>query len=349
MHKSAQTLWFKRRQNDDFFVMNTTLNRVRWHVIGLRCVLAAAGLALALLGSSLLKAPLLNTDVLVWVNQQPITAKHMDFVVQRLGKTSLDELSEASRKALLQLLIDEELLLQRAESLGIYREDPGLRKQLVQAVISRVVTEFLNTSVDEQQLRVFYRQHRGVFESPKRLAVSALRFSTLAAAEKARRTLLASEQLSVTEAPIKSALLAHVPSALLPAHMLRRYLGTSLATVELALESGEVTEPVSRADGFYLVYVRRVKPAWIPEFEQVKQEVRAEYLRRGRDWALEKTLATLWASSSVEINRRVIGTRVLTDTRALTDTMMLNDKGTLTDTRTLTESMKNPIAAAVGE
>jgi len=330
-------LWFKTSQNDDLFVMNATLNKVRWHVIGLRCVLASAGLALALLGSSLVKAPLLNADLLVWVNQQPITAEQMDFVVQRLGETSLDELSAESHKALLQLLIDEELLLQRAESLGIYREDPGLRKQLVQAVISRVVTDFLNTSVDEQQLRAFYRQHRGVFESPKRLAVSALRFSTLAAAEKARLTLLASDKLPVTEGPLKSALLAHVPAAMLPAHMLRRYLGTGLATRVLALEPGEVTEPVSRADGFYLVYVRRVKPALTPEFEQVKQEVRAEYLRRGRDWALEKTLTSLWASSSVEINRRVIGSRVLTDARALTDT------------RALTESMKNPFAAAVSE
>jgi len=330
-------------------------------VIGLRCVLASAGLALALLGSSLFKAPLQNTDLLVRVNQQSITAKHMDFVVQRLGKTSLDELSAKSQKALLQLLIDEELLLQRAESLGIYREDPGLRKQLVQAVITRVVTEFLSASVSEQQLMAFYRQHRGVFESPKRLAVSALRFSTLADAEQARLTLLAGDQRSVTDGPIKNALLTHVPSALLPAHMLRRYLGTSLAAMALELGSGEVTVPTSRADGFYLVYVRHVQPASIPEFEQVKQEVRAEYLRRGRDLALEKTLATLWASSDVKINRRLIGPRVLTDPRPLTEPMPLTDKGSLTDkgahtdpmrltdTAALTGSVGNSIAVAVNE
>ena len=317
--------------------MNTTLNKVRWHVIGLRCVLASAGLAVALLGSSLFKAPLQNTDLLVRVNQQPITAKEMDFVVQRLGKTSLDELSAESRKALLQLLIDEELLLQRAESLGIYREDPGLRKQLVQAVITRVVTEFLSASVSEQQLRAFYRQHRGVFESPKRLAVSALRFSTLADAEKARLTLLASDQRSVTDGPIKNALLTHVPSALLPAHMLRRYLGISLAAMALELGAGEVTVPTSRADGYYLVSVRQVQPASIPEFEQVKPEVRAEYLRRGRDLALEKTLATLWASSDVKINRRLTGPRVLTATKARTAPMAL------------TGSTEKVIAAAVGE
>jgi iron complex outermembrane receptor protein len=74
----------------------------------------------------------------------------------------------------------------------------------------------------------------------------------------------------------------------------------------LELEPGEVTDPVAIGDGFYLVYVRHVKAASIPDFEIVRAEVRAEYLRRGRDRALEKVLASLSTRSNISINRRAV-------------------------------------------
>ena len=276
--------------------------------MGARSVLALLGLGLALLGSSFHTAPMFNDDVLVWVNQHPVTAKQMAFVTRRLEQGSVDALSAESRQRILELLIDEELLLQRALSLGISREDPGLQEQLVQAVIDRVVTNFLSAPVDEQALLAFYRQHRSVFESPRRVAVSALRFPTLEDAKRTRLSLLATGQ------PLAdTALLSYLPSSPLPAHMLRRYLGITLANMAMELDAGEVTDPVPRLDGFYLVHVRHVKPAFVPEFEAVKEEVKAEYLRRGRDKALEKTLATLWISANVDINRNVIGPLELTD------------------------------------
>ena len=294
------------RSNQDLFIMKRDVKIARLYVAGLRSVLALTGLAIALFGTHWLSSPPLNDNVLVWVNQQPVTSQQMQFVAGRLGLAPVDTLSAQSRQALLQLLVDEELLLQRAESLGVHREDPGLRKQLVQSVISEVVADFLTMPVDDRQILRFYRQHKGMFESSKRVAVSVLPFVTREDAERARFALLASGQLPGVKSFNSNALLSRMPSSPIPAHMLRRYLGTTLAARVLELEPGEVTDPVAIGDGFYLVYVRHVKAASIPDFEIVRAEVRAEYLRRGRDRALEKVLASLSTRSNISINRRAV-------------------------------------------
>ena len=290
--------------------MTVAFNKTHCLAVGVRSVLALIGLGFALLGSLSLKAPTLNEDVLVWVNHQPITLQNLNFSIKRLTQTSVDSLNTKSRQAILELLIDEELLLQRIEFLEIQSEDPGLKKRLVHAVIDKVVTDFLNTPVDEQQLLTFYRQHPMVFENSKRVAVTAFRFALLRDAQQARQSLLVSERpLNY----IHTTLLSQLPSSPLPAHMLRRYLGTTLASMVLELDQNEVTDLFHRPDGYYLAQVKHVIPAFVPEFEVIKKEVKAEYLRRGRDDALDKTLNTLWNEANIDVNLSLIDPSLLSD------------------------------------
>jgi hypothetical protein len=282
-----------------------------------RGVLAITGLLLALLGPTFINSPVLYDDVLVWINHQPITAQNLRQVTQRLESVSQAAIGTESSKRLLELLVDEELLLQHAESMDIFQKDPGLRKLMAQAVIDEVVTRFLNASVTEPVLLAFYRHHRTVFEHPRTVAVSVVGFSSLADAEQARVRMLAGERISALDNRVNTEILTHLPSSLLPAQGLIRYLGPTLASMALNLDPGEVTDPVPRADGFYLAQVRATKPAYLPEFESVKPAVKMEYLRRGRDDALAKTLASLWAGANVDINRNLVGSLVLTDQRKI--------------------------------
>jgi hypothetical protein len=302
--------------------MTVAFNKIHCFAVVARSVLALMGLGLALLGSHFLKPPMLNEDVLVWVNHQPITLQDLSFSVKRLTQTSGDSLNTKSLQAILELLIDEELLLQRIESLEIQREDPGLKKQLVHAVIDKVVTDFLKTPVEDQQLLTFYRQHQMVFENSKRVAVTAFRFALLTEAQQARRSLLVSERPLNS---IHTALLSHLPSSPLPAHMLRRYLGTTLASMVLELDQNDVTDLFHRPDGYYLVQVKHVIPAFVPEFEVIKKEVKAEYLRRGRDEALEKMLAILWVGANIDVNQSLIDPSLLSDKAELLLSAAINE------------------------
>ena len=282
---------------------------------GARGLLALLGLTLALLGSGPLEPRVQADNVLVWVNQHPVTSEHLAFVAQRLTNVSADDLSEQQRQSILELLVDEELLLQRAETLGMYGVDPGIRKALVQAVIDGVVEDFLATSVDVQQLRRFYRQHRAVFERPMRVAVEVLRFRNPQDLERAKKALLANADFADIRNAADAEIVSHLPSSPLPAHMLRRYLGSTLTDIALTLDEGEVSDPVQRSDGVYLLRARVVTPAVVPSFDEVRAEVEAEYRHRGRDRALEEKLLKLRKKADIDFNPSVNDDLLLTAER----------------------------------
>lgn len=264
-----------------------------------RLVLALLGLALALFGSQAVQPPGEDGDVLVWVNQQPVTLEQLALAEERLTGGSPESLNAMQRQSIIELLIDEELLLQRAENLGTFATDPGVRKAIVQAVIDEVVAEFLAQPVDTRQLKLFYLDHRAVFERPARVAVEALRFSKLSDARQAQAAIVAGTQLTEVARSPNAKLISHLPSSPLPAHMLRRYLGASLAGIALTLEQEETSHPVIRPDGVYLLRATAVLPAEVPEFEDLLADVESEYRVRGRDMALERAIAELWRRAEI--------------------------------------------------
>lgn len=271
-----------------------------------RGLLALVGLAVALLGSSPFKSDFKSssepTNVLVWVNQQPITLKQVNFAAQRLTGGSPDSLSSEQLRTITQLLIDEELLLQRAETLGFQDADPGTRKALVQAVIDQVVKGFLAKPVNEQQLIQFYRQHQTVFERPLRVAVDVLRLANLQDAERAHALLLAGSDFADVSSSAGTASFFQLPRSPLPAHMLRRYLGSALTDVVLSLNQGDISDPIIRPGGVYLLRANIVQLGWVPPFREVRLDVESEYRRRGRDQALDTTLANLWKTADIDTN-----------------------------------------------
>ena len=75
-----------------------------------------------------------------------------------MGKSG-NSLTVTERKSVIELLIDEELLLQRAQSTGTFSADPAVRNAIVQAVIDKIVADFQSQPVSTQQLIRFYNEH----------------------------------------------------------------------------------------------------------------------------------------------------------------------------------------------
>ncbi|MFT5766997.1 MAG: parvulin-like peptidyl-prolyl isomerase [Halioglobus sp.] len=287
--------------------MKTADNKTHSIVRRGRVLLAVLGLLLALFGSRLVQTPQRDGEVLAWVNHQSVTREQLAFAQDRLMGGSAYAMSAEQRQAIINLLIDEELLLQRAENLGTYSSDPGVRKAIVQAVIDEVVEEYRNQVVDTLDLKRFFEQHQAVFERPPRVAVKALRFESQADAQRARAEILAGAKFTQIARDKTSSAIAQLPSSPMPTHMLRRYLGTALTDVALTLEQGETSPPVTHHSGVYLLRATVVQRSEIPAFESVQEKVRTEYQFRGRENALENTIAQLWGAASIDINYDVAG------------------------------------------
>lgn len=268
--------------------------------------LAVVGLLLSMAGARIQQPDDSPGDALAWVNDRPVTSAQLSHAEKRLNTIIDVELSEAERLSVLDLLIDEELLLQRAESLGVVDAYPGVRKAIVQSVISEIVEEFLATPPDQQQLEQFYRHHRAVFERPARLVVAALRFDSLAAAQHAHTSLAGGEEWAELKASPAAKPLPYLPESPLPAHVLRRYLGPGPTSVALSLNPGDISHPVAGAGGAYLLRVSEAVAPSVPEYSNIEAVVREEYLSRGREIALTNKLAQLWQAADIQFNARVV-------------------------------------------
>jgi hypothetical protein len=267
-------------------------------------ILAVVGLVLALVGARVEQPQDATGETLAWVNGRPVTREQLGYAERRLKRGGSSP-GEAELRSVIDMLIDEELLLQRAETLGVVEADPGVRKVIVQAAIDRIVEEFSTRPADPRQLERFYRDHQAVFARPPRMAVAALRFDGLAQARAAREAITAGGSWAALAAGSGAQPLFHLPGSPLPAHVLRRYLGPGPTAVALSLALGEISQPVEGAGGFYLLQVTDFVPANLPRYEDIVPVVRQEYLSRGREAALTRKLAALWRSADVQLNPRV--------------------------------------------
>ena len=188
---------------------------------------------------------------------------------RRTPLTPQDELQ------ILQRLVDEELLVQHGVALGLVENDARLRSTLVSEVM-QAATQAARDEPDEAQLRAFYREHGALFAPAARLRVRAWRVDAAGA-----------------RVPFEP----RVPDALLPVAKLQAYLGPALAQRALAQAAGAAGPA---GDGVELE-VLESQPAMTPPFDEIRAQVRREFLRRADEAAVRELLAQLRGRTPIVI------------------------------------------------
>lgn len=261
------------------------------YALAIRGILAFTGLAVAMMSSGLkLNGFSDDSDTLMTINQQPITWQQLNFAVQRLTGENADKLTSEQKNTVVNLLIDEELLLQRAELLGIAGTDPGVRKALARAVINQEVANVLAQPISTEQLEAFYRAHETLFIQPLRMSLQAYRYASMKEAQLALAAAL----------PIKDRA-SVLPLSPMPLHMLRRYLGSALTDSALLLRAGQTSAPIMRPEAVYLLHMVTVQAEQVLPLSQVRLQAEAEYRRRDRDNALQQRLKELREGAQVTV------------------------------------------------
>ena len=102
-----------------------------------------------------------TTDAVAWVNDRPISRASYENALQAVaGDRKGGTLQPDDRERVLQRLIDQELLIDRAIELGLHERDPQIRNQLATAMIDFLVrrAEDDASAADEAELRAFYEE-----------------------------------------------------------------------------------------------------------------------------------------------------------------------------------------------
>ena len=271
-----------------------------------RGIFAIAGLILVLVGSNTQIQHLdYPAHTLVLVNQKPITKATLTVARQRSSALT-NTILQLQDPLLIQRLIDDELILQRAESLGVLEADPGIRKLLARSEINKINTESQSLVISESQLRDFYDNHQAVFQTPARFAVQAARFLTAEEAMAARRQILAGSSLLEAAPLADGTVLMEMPTSLLPAHMLRRYLGTGLTDVILQLNQEQLSQPIAQDGGLYLLHLLDQQTSQVIPFQQARSDVISEFRSRQRQSALLEALVLYKERADIRLNSSLL-------------------------------------------
>jgi parvulin-like peptidyl-prolyl isomerase len=235
--------------------------------------------------------------------------------VAALEADRTEPLGLAETDALLDRMIDEELLVQRGVALGFLQHDRRIRSEVTSAVITSVVSETELREPDPQELRTFYDRNRDLFATPGRLRVRQIVLvnSEVGAggggdaaerAEAAARRLREGEPFDRVRAELGDEEAAVVPDALLPPTKLAEYLGAPVVRSIMGAKAGSVSGPWRSASGYHVVEIRERESTKIPSFEQIEQQVRDAYRRERGDAALSDYLAALRANSVILVRER---------------------------------------------
>ena len=274
----------------------------------------AAGVALSAWGL-LANAPsqALPQSAVARVNGALIRADAYHRLVAALAADLRGPVTPELRRRVLDRMIEEELLVQRGLELGLAASDRRVRADLSSAVIRSVVVEAEDESPSPGALRRFYREQAAFFTRPGRFRAAQMYFRAPGApggagedaarrrAERARARIAAGEDFEALRAASGDAEVSPLPNALLPPAKLRDYLGPTALQAVMALAPGETSAPLRGAGGFRIFRLLQREPPRLPPFEEIREQVQAEWRRRAGDEALRRYLAELRERADVAV------------------------------------------------
>jgi hypothetical protein len=272
----------------------------------------AAGIALAAVGivRSGERASVDAEGAIAVVNGQRISRESFArFAAAVAAERKRVELDAATRRLLLERMVDEELLFQRGLALGLQRHEPTARRSIVAALIASVTADAELAEPDQKTLQRFYDENPERFARPGRLVLDvafvglagkpeALAFGE---AQEIARRVRAGEDFSRVRDELADQPLAALPAGPLPFETIRQYLGPTSARAATRLEVGQVGSPTRGSDGYYVVRLRDRTPGETAPFGEVREQVRAELLRSRSDRALRDYIADLRHAADVRI------------------------------------------------
>ncbi len=275
----------------------------------LRIVGAVAGMALAVTASVELAprpARVLPPSAAALVNGKVIGRRSVDAALSAMAGAASNGVP-VDRNQVIEGLIDEELLVQRGVEIGLQDSDRAVRKAIAMAMIDALVVPAGRLPLDERRLRKFFDANPAEYSEPPRLRVKRMFFrdsskgDSLSRAENAAAALARGGDFDQVRIAYADASSVSLPGDMMPPQVLRRYLGASLADSVLDLEAGQVSRPLPSAGGTNLVLIVESRPRRLRPYDEVREEVKAGYLKQFRDLALREGLERLWHEADVVV------------------------------------------------
>ena len=259
-------------------------------------------------------APSLAVDAVATVNGQPIARERLERHISAINAAGESIGSEQeTESAILERLIDEELLVQRAIEIGAAESDTRLRGELVRVALEHSKTASTSSEIHEHTLRAYYDENSDRFrpaqmvhvrrwEFPNSTAEGATLSETQAQTASAELNAdpSAAHQRREFEGSPESARIP-VPDVLMPMKTLADYLTANELSAVSKLEVRRASAPLAGKDGFSVVQVLDRRESVTPSFDSIREHVEARYRRDLNEANFRELLKRLRNQSRIRI------------------------------------------------
>ncbi len=212
-------------------------------------------------------------DAVAWVNDRAISRASYESALQAVAGDRKDgTLREDDRRRVLDRLIDQELLIDRAVELGLHERDPQIRNQLATAMIDFLVrrAEDEAAGADDGALSAFYEQNQFRFQRSAQYRI----------------------QIEGASVPL--------PGGFLLSKEIEQRLGPSATKTITALAAGE-SAVIDEGDAGYTAHLLERRDGGVATFNEARDAIEAAYLRDRTEVAVRDYLELARKRSDVRV------------------------------------------------
>ena len=208
-------------------------------------------------------------------------------------------ITEADRAIVLNRLIDEEVLVQRAIALGLPQQDPTVRKQLVQAMIAQALAQGASADPSDDELRKYVAANAELFRARTKARVDAVFVPDGDTAQRA------AVQAALNKGDWDGAKRAGaappvaLPNDFLIASKIADYAGAEAASAVLRVPVGQATGLIAISGGSIALKLVAVEGDGIAPFEAIRATALARWREEHDSKALRAAIDALRAQADI--------------------------------------------------
>jgi len=234
---------------------------------------------------------LFGVALFVWFtlvnDEKPVAGQSQEIVISAVGVSRMAEQfksvwhrnpTEQELTGLVNGAVREEILVREALALGLDRGDAAIRNRLMQKMQFLTESAAQTLVPQDEVLRAFMRDNPDSYEVPEKIAFDQIYLGQNASDEAVENALAALVQGADPQTLGRGGLL---PGTVPPStqRQTEGTFGTGFFEALKGVEQGRWAGPVKSGYGAHLVRVNEVRPAALPDFEEVREKVLFDWRR----------------------------------------------------------------------
>ena len=278
---------------------------------------AGAGLFLAIGSLSLSSKSASGTlpeRVVAVVNGVEISRADYDVMLRTIQESGRQALKEDDKRAAVDRLIEDELMIERGLDLGMVRGDLTTRHALLSAVFAAERAPGEAGEPSAEALERFYLETRDQLRKPGKMRLRQIvirakdrldQASARARAEDAMRRLRAGVPFERVRAEFEGEGDKPLPDRLLDATELRSLVGPMTLERVSELDVGQVSDVIGSDRTLRVVVLIERGPEETPTLQEAREAVLARYRQKSGDEAFARKIGALRAAAKIRVMEKL--------------------------------------------